>query len=1472
MSHKKIYSIVSIAISLLLSTPAAVKAQTSAVAGSLQPVAARLTQPINEKSLVALKGTVHPLASTANDRGTAPDGMQLDRIQVVLKRSDAQETTLKQLISDLHTPGTANYHKWLTPAQFGQQFGPSDTDVATLETWLQSHGFGNFKLNPGQQTLEFSGSAAQFSSTFHTQIHKYVVNGETHYANSVAPQIPAALTPVFGGFASLNNFRVKSHSKMLGKGTYDAKTDTATPQWTVGSSSGVNFILAPADFAVQYDLNPLYTAGTNGNGQTIAIVNDSNINVSLVNSFRTLFNLPANPPQVIIDGNDPGIDGVNNPDGPNGDSLEAYLDVEWSGAVAQGSNIDLVIAADTALESGLILAAEHAVYSNVAPVISLSFGDCEAALGSGNTFLSNLWEQAAAQGITVAVSTGDSGSAGCDNDNTQDYAVSGQAVSGYASTPYNVAVGGTDFYYSSWNQSSSAINTQLATYWNFTPSNSTPAVSIKGVIPEQPWNNSQYGLNVGGYTGGETTIAAGSGGASTLGLASTVVAGDFVPYPKPTWQTGTGVPADKARDLPDVSLFAANYANYSYYPVCAVDGDCQPGSSAVQFTGVGGTSASTPSFAGMMALVNQKYGPQGQADFVLYPLAAQFPAAFHDIVNGTNSVPCNTTPVDGLAPDDCIAVSNPVTDTDPTYGATVEGQIGTGTTPEYNATVGYDLATGLGTIDANVMVTNWGNVKFASSTTTLTPSSTSFTHGTSITVSGSVTASTTPTGSVALMTNSTEPLQAGETTFTLSNGTYSGSLNFLPGGTYSIWGQYSGDGVNGSSTSSKTSITVAPEASSLYFNVLNSATGSTNGTAIAAGSSVPYGTQLLLSGEAMSATYYTNCLTAAKPPASCSAGYGTPTGTVSFSDGGTLLNKAVVNAEGDAEYNAPFAVGSHSVTASYSGDNSYNSSSAAAIAFTVTKDTPALGFSSPSATNAAGTAFQGGEPITFTIQVENFANNTNEQNNNIAFYSPVAAPTGTVTISGLPSGVPTSATLQAALDTSTIFPEGVGAITAPATTPAGSYTATVSYPGDANYNSTSQTFQVVILAANSAKLPSTTTLTSTATTTSPTAQVIVTATVTGQTGKAAPTGTVTFVSSGNLLGSLNLTTGSADVSTAAVALNSSISSLLPGANLITVQYSGDSVYQPSSATITITNGTVSQGAASFTLSAPAIAIASQGASGTSIVTVAPSNGFTGSVALSCAATSSPTGAVSTPTCSFAPASASVTGTSSVISTLTVATTATTTAGTYTFTVTGTSGSLTQTANVTVIVSGPSSTPSFALGGTTPITITSAGASGTSPITITPSAGFTGTVTLSCAVTSSPTGATDTPTCAVTTAPPAITGTAVVTGVITISTTAAPTGVLNGSIQRILPIGGSITMAAFLFFVLPVRRRGLKALLGMLLLAIIGGAAIGCGGGSSSSGGTTTGGGTTAGAYTVTVTGSNSAVTPSPTTTISVTVQ
>ncbi len=1090
---------------------------------------------------------------------------------------------------------------------------------------------------------------------------------------------------------------------------------------------------------------------------------------------------PLNPPQVIIDGNDPGIDGINNPGGPNFASVEAYLDVEWAGAVAPNATIDLVIAGDTALQSGLVLAAERAIYSNIAPVISISFGACEKNLGSSNPFLSSLWEQAAAQGITVAVSSGDTGSAGCDSSTS--YAVNGQAVNGFASTPYNVSVGGTDFYYSQYAAGGTALNNQISGYWNTTPSNSAPAISLLGYIPEQPWNESQYGLNVNNYYNSfqTTSIAAGSGGASnaaicsgntyssTTGLCTSSLSG----YPKPAWQTGvTGIPSDNVRDTPDVSLFASSGINASYYPLCASDGDCQPASSgsSVQISGVGGTSASAPAFAAIMALVNQKYGRQGQANTVLYPLAKQFPNSFHDVTAGTISVPCELSAT--LTPN-CIAVSNPISLTSST-GTVVEGQIGTGTTPEYNATTGYDLATGLGTIDAANLVNNWNNVTLAATTTTMTPSTTTLAHGSPVTISGTVTSSGTPTGDVALMSDNTEQSQQGATKFALSSGSYSGTTSNLPGGTYNIWAQYGGDSVNGMSTSNKTQITVNPEASTIDFNMFDGASHYSPGAG--PGTTVDYGTQLLMSALVAPSTQAAALQTCVTTKTGCSSiTFTAPTGTVAFADNSATINTAAINNEGDAEYNAPFSVGAHSVTAAYAGDKSYNAATTTApITFTVVKDTPVVQLAASAATSSNQGINGPGQPLIYTVFVVNGAQNSAATSTSLSPV-PVAAPTGNVTVSGFPSGVPTSATLSAGVDPSNPNQGGIQAVEGvanfilPAGTTSGTYNVTITYGGDSNYNGASSTGQVQIVNTNnSGSQNSTTTGTISGTTTSPNAALTVTGTVTGTSGHAAPTQSVYVYASGYYIATFNLNApASGIISSFAGQINSS--NIPQGANQITLQYSGDSVYNPSAFTLN-SGGNISNPLSDFTLvpSSSNIPVA-VGNSGTANIYLTSVNGFSGAVNLKCTAAGL--------SCSI-PSSTTLTsgGNGSVALTLSAPSAAAN--GNYNVLITATdstTGQYIHTLGFTAIVTGATSTtPGFTLTNNGDISFT-AGATGgnTSTISVNPTNGFTGAVGLSCAVTTSPSGATSPVTCAMSPTSVNITSGAL-TSTLTVSSTSTTT--------------------------------------------------------------------------------------------------
>jgi len=435
------------AVGLLLAGQAAM-AQTA-------NVPARVVAAVDDTQTVQLKGNVHPLARAEFDQGALPDSQPLTRMLLLLQRSDTQEASLRQLLDAQQTKGSGSYHAWLTPEQFGKQYGPADADVQAVTDWLTRQGFQVAKVAAGRNVIEFSGNVGQVRNAFHTQIHKYVVKGEEHFANASDPAIPEALAPVVKGVVALHNF--PKHSYIRGAGLYRRTKATGELKPLFSYGSPLQYAMGPADFATIYNIPATVNGNPAGTGQAIAIVGQSNINVADIQAFRTMFGLPANFTQsnVIVNGTDPGI--LAPPAPPPltlTDESESDLDVEWSGAIAPNAQILFVTSESTLsnpnqVSAGTDLSALYVIDNNLAPVMSNSYGECEAnLLTAGNQFYSQLWEQAAAQGITVAIAAGDSGPAGCDpypNDPDPDAANQGINVNGTASTPYNVAVGGTDF-------------------------------------------------------------------------------------------------------------------------------------------------------------------------------------------------------------------------------------------------------------------------------------------------------------------------------------------------------------------------------------------------------------------------------------------------------------------------------------------------------------------------------------------------------------------------------------------------------------------------------------------------------------------------------------------------------------------------------------------------------------------------------------------------------------------------------------------------------------------------------------------------------------------------------------------------------------------------------------------------------------------------------------------------------------------
>ncbi len=585
-----------------------------------------------------LANNTHPMIAGAADNGEAVASKQMPRITILFKMTETQQADLTKLLAAQQQRSSSQYHKWLTPEEFGDKFGVSQGDVDKMSAWLTAQGFSDIEAPKSRTSISASGSVAQVSGAFQTSIHRYQVNGVEHIANAGDPTLPMALQGLVGHIRGLNDIHPKPHA------VRSRSTAGLTPKFT-SSISGSHFI-APGDFATIYDVQPLYGSGIDGTGQTIAIAGQTDIQLSDIEAFQTASGLPVKDPQIQLFGTDPGTS--------TDDEQEADLDIEWAGAVARGATIVYVNSQD-AFTSAL-----DAIQNNVANVLSITYGSCEASISTTEISSFNAaLQQANAQGMTVLAASGDYGAADCEE--PQDpkappvtAAKQGLAVDFPGSSPYVTAAGGTEF------------NEGAGSYWNTT--NSSTSGSAISYIPEMAWNDGVDGAN------NESDISATGGGKSNI-------------FAKPSWQAGTGVPNDLFRDVPDISV--ASSPDHDGYLICSA-GSCVSGyrQANQNLNVVGGTSVAAPTLAGVVALIDQKeQASQGNINPTLYALASFSTDAFHDITVGNNEVPCTVgTP-------NCPAA---------TAGLTT-GTLG------YVAGTGYDQVTGLGSIDANNLANEWNS-------------------------------------------------------------------------------------------------------------------------------------------------------------------------------------------------------------------------------------------------------------------------------------------------------------------------------------------------------------------------------------------------------------------------------------------------------------------------------------------------------------------------------------------------------------------------------------------------------------------------------------------------------------------------------------------------------------------------------------------------------------------------------------------
>jgi regulation of enolase protein 1 (concanavalin A-like superfamily) len=734
---------------------------------NLDPTASALiAESIDESRRVILFGNTRPEVQAKSDRGRVAEEFRIEHMLLQLRRPSERESALAQFVEDLQNPASSNYHRWITALEFGERFGPAEKDLNTIVQWLESHGFRVNIIYPSGMVIDFSGTAAQVRSTFQTEIHKFIIKGKTHIANTADPQIPAALAPIVSGIVSLHDFNPHSMHSIR-----KPKTDFTFPSGLGGS----NFAVTPADLATIYNLNPLFSGGYSGQGQTIALIENTDVfSTADWSTFRSTLGLSSYQSSFTTVHPAPAI-GRNNCNAPGvvaPNDAEAILDAEWASAAAPSAGIQLVSCADTTTTFGGLIALQNLINSPAPPaIVSISYGECETMNGAANNAAYNsVYQQAVSEGVSVFVAAGDSGAAGCDNSASK--ATHGIVANAFASTPYNVAVGGTDF--------SDTFSGTNGTYWNQT---NTPTFgSALSYIPEIPWNNSCAGSLVSQYLGHsitygpnslcndpflgsllQTTVA--GGGAPSrcaTGSPSTgnIVGGTCQGWTKPSWQSVLGNPGDGVRDTPDLSLFAADGLWGHFYVFCWSDvanGGAACSGSPDNWSGAGGTSFAAPILAGIHALVNQATASrQGNPNPIYYQLAAsQYGSSGDNSCNSSNGNAASNSCVfyDVTLGDMDVNCTGP----DCLLGGGAMGVLSTSTSsfaPAYGTTPGWDFATGLGTINATNLVNSWpGSTPALYFTLSSSPGSLTVTQGTSGASTITVTAQNGFNGSVSLSTS-----------------------------------------------------------------------------------------------------------------------------------------------------------------------------------------------------------------------------------------------------------------------------------------------------------------------------------------------------------------------------------------------------------------------------------------------------------------------------------------------------------------------------------------------------------------------------------------------------------------------------------------------------------------------------------------------------------------------------------------------
>jgi len=703
-----------------------------------------IRESVDETYRVTLAGNTRSEAIPANDRGILRDETPMNGLQLVLHRSPEAQAAFDKYVDNLHNPKSALFHKWLTNKEIGDRFGASDDDIATVKEWLSSEGLHVTNVAPDRMTIEFSGDAGHVRDAFRAPLHNLVVDGKAHISNMNDPSMPHALAPVVAGVAKLNDFmphalNVRRPGTQAKEGI-GARSNSPMPNGNAGG--GYNFIGA-ADLATMYNFNPVFTSGITGKGQTIVVLEDTNqYSQGDWVLFRKVMGLSRTYPFGTMTQVNPAgtADTCTNP-GDNGDDTEAAIDVDWATSAAPNAAILSAACADTVQFGGFLALANLLTESTVPAIVSISYGESEADLGAAeNLYINNLYESAAAQKVSVFVSSGDELAASSDGGRV---ATHGITVSGFTSTPYNISVGGTDmaaeplFEYSTYYSATNLANFRTAlSYvpeipWNDSCTSSVTvdyinAVNSTSFTQAGPTSFCNYDGGVVANDDGLLGAVGGSGGPSNCatGLPTNrgVSNGTCAGYPKPSWQSIFGNPADGVRDTPDVSLMAGNGLWGVYYAACisnpadgpADEGFAPCGANPATWTGFGGTSVSSPIWAGIQALVNQSTGQSwGNSNPVLYTMGnMEYGAGGNPSCNSTlgNAIGSNCAFNDVTLGDNSGVCEAGRNGTFNCYTGGGYGILSTSNAVEdeaYPATPGWDFTSGIGTANAWNIVNSW---------------------------------------------------------------------------------------------------------------------------------------------------------------------------------------------------------------------------------------------------------------------------------------------------------------------------------------------------------------------------------------------------------------------------------------------------------------------------------------------------------------------------------------------------------------------------------------------------------------------------------------------------------------------------------------------------------------------------------------------------------------------------------------------